>query len=265
MNPQVKYTSLRYPRFPGSGALQTGVATAVVATEALLLTPTLLAFRRLQEPIERHWLRAVLYLSGVDLTVDGLENVDPDGRYVFMSNHQSLFDVPAIVTALPNSIRFLAKRSLFRVPVFGQALRGLGTIAVDRNDRAYTLRQLQEAQRDPRAFSLHFFAEGTRSPDGRLLPFKKGGVTTAMTLGVPVVPLAVCGSRRVYPKGALILRPGPVHVSVGKPIPVGPDTPEERNRVVDLVRREVVRMLAAGGEPVEDASPEAAQEVVRGG
>jgi len=265
-------TELRGLRLPGppsiSGALQTLLAALVVCPEVLVLAPILVLvasrWPALQEAVIRHWTRMVLYMAGVELKVEGAEKLDPKGRYVFMSNHQSLFDVPCLVNALANPLRFVAKRSLFKIPVFGAALRAIGTIDIDRGDRADAIRRLQEAQQGiARRCCLHFFAEGTRSPDGGLLPFKKGGAVMALSLGVPIIPIAISGTRKVFPKGGWSLRPGPVLVSIGEPIMPGADSPEERTRLVAQVRDEVARLLAALGEQV-DAPGAAGKEVSSG-
>jgi len=142
----------------------------------------------------------------------------------------------------------------------------VGTVGIDRSDRADTMRQLQRARESvAQRYSVHFFAEGTRSVDGTLQRFKKGAVVMALALQVPLVPVAIIGTRQAYPKGAIAVHPGPVLVQIGKPIPVGPeDTPQERQRLLALVRDEVKRMLAAQGEKVGEV-PQDAPEVGHGG
>lgn len=254
------------PALPGRELLHSMIATTVVCSEALVLGSFVIfgpRSRSLHEAATRFWTRSVLYLSGVDLEVEGAGALDPAGRYVFISNHQSHLDVPCVLNAVPNPTRFVAKRSLFKVPVFGPAIRALGTVGIDRHDRADAVRKLQQAQQDVgRDFSLHFFAEGTRSTDGRLLPFKKGGVATAMALGVPVVPMAISGTRALCPKGAWRVRPGRVCIDILDPLTPGSDTPEERNRVTAQVREAIARRLAERGEPVEE--PASPKGVVRG-
>jgi 1-acyl-sn-glycerol-3-phosphate acyltransferase len=250
--------------------LQTSIAAPVVLFEMVTLGSTLFLLARhipgLQEPLTHAWCRQVLFWGGVDLSVEGTQNVDPEARYVFISNHQSHMDVPCIISALPTRVRFIAKRSLFKIPVFGQALRAIGTVDIDRRDRADTLRRLHDAQRGVgQRCSLHFFAEGTRSPDGRLLPFKKGAAAMALALQVPLVPVALVGTRKIFPKGAMTTRTGRALVHIGRPISVGPeDTVEERHRLLRLARAEVVAMLAAHGEPVDETGG-GVEEVVGGG
>ncbi|HEY3452695.1 MAG TPA: lysophospholipid acyltransferase family protein [Myxococcales bacterium] len=251
------------------GQAQLLFATPMVVLHTLLSSPAVIVLGplspRAEEAVLSAWMRGVLLFSGVDLTVSGLENLDPRGRYVFVSNHQSLFDVPCVHTALPVPVRFVAKRSLANVPIFGPGMRAVGTVTIDRNDKTDTVRRLREARDSVGAkASIHFFAEGTRSQDGRLRTFKKGAAAMALSMQVPLVPLAVCGTRKIYPKGTFTgLRPGTAHVSIGKPITPGPaDTPEERTRLTALARAAVRDLLAARGELVGDSEAEAVGGVV---
>ncbi|MGC4113718.1 MAG: lysophospholipid acyltransferase family protein [Myxococcales bacterium] len=242
------------------GQAQLAFATPMVVLHACLTSPVLVMGAKLaphlEEPFLKGWMKGVLRWSGVDLTVDGLENLDPNGRYVTVSNHQSLFDVPCINTALPVPVRFVAKRSLLRVPVFGPAMRAVGTVDIDRGDKHDAARRLEAARMSVgRKASIHFFAEGTRSQDGRLRHFKKGAAAMALALQVPLVPVAVFGTRFIYPKGTFTgLKPGTAHVSIGKPIaPTGSqDTPEERTKLTALARAAVRDLLASRGALVGD-------------
>jgi 1-acyl-sn-glycerol-3-phosphate acyltransferase len=250
--------------------LQTAIASPIVGAHTVTMSLTVVTLGRLfpalREFLLRAWCSQVLFWGGIDLSVEGTENLDPDARYIYVSNHASHLDVPAVLVALPKAVRFVAKRELFRIPFFGQAIRSVGTVGIDRNDRADTLRKLHAAQEGvARRCSVHFFAEGTRGTDGTLRPFKKGAVAMALALQVPLVPVAIVGTRRAYPKGAIAVKPGPVLVQIGRPIPVGPeDTAQERQRLLALVRDEVKRMLAAQGELVGSVSQDA-PEVAHGG
>ncbi|MBI5542597.1 MAG: 1-acylglycerol-3-phosphate O-acyltransferase [Deltaproteobacteria bacterium] len=275
MNPQARYKGLRIP-LPQAiqGQAQLAFATPMVVGQSLILGPLVTAltglFPPIQDPVLKAWMRGVLLWSGVDLVVEGDEQLDPQGRYVFVSNHQSHFDVPCVSSALPVPVRFVAKRSLAKIPVFGAAMRAVGTVVIDRDDRSDTMRRLKDAQRGvAQRCSLHFFAEGTRSQDGQLRPFKKGAAAMALALQIPLVPVAVSGTRHIYPKGTVKLKPGTGYVSIGRPIPPGrEDTAEERSRLTREVRAEVQRMLLQHGEPVDEPNlerdPVGHQEVLRG-
>src|ERR1700687_2523721 len=185
------------------------VRTAVTYVTVFSLTVFLAPFAilvslwdaRWADPILRFWARAILAAAGVQLEVRGLENV-PSRTCVIVSNHQSHFDALAILTVLHRHVRFVAKRELFRIPFFGPALRATGNIAVNRTGGDQDREQLHQAVDAVRErVTLLFFAEGTRSPDGALQPFKKGAMLLALEAGVPIVPLAVAGGGEIIAKG----------------------------------------------------------------
>jgi len=233
-----------------AGRVQLAFATPMVFAQLSVAAPSVIVlasvYPRGQEAVVRFWMRGVLRWSGISLRVRGLENLDHSQRYVTVSNHQSIFDVPCINTALPIPIRFVAKRSLAKVPLFGPGMRAVGTVDIDRHDRADTTRRLREAKDGiGQKASIHFFAEGTRSPDGQLQAFKKGAAAMALSLGVPLVPIALSDTRDIFPKGSLKLQPMTVTVTVGKPIPVsGEDNAENRARLTEEVREAVRALLA---------------------
>ncbi len=233
------------------GALRTAVATPVVGAEtAALGTAVILASpftRKVQEPIQRLWARGLLSACGVRLSVEGLDKVDPAQRYVLVSNHQSHLDVPCLIRALPLAVRFVAKKELFKVPIFGHAMRALGEVDVDRRNPTEAHRKLIEAQEGvAQVYSLLFFAEGHRSPDGRLMPFKRGAAIMSLQLGLPILPLAVTGTNRIFKPGWNVLRPGPARVEIGDPIWPGDSGLNERDRLLTTVRDQIQRMIARG-------------------
>ncbi len=162
------------------------------------------------EWIPRFWGKMWCRLSGVKVVVRGLEEVDPQGSYVVISNHRSSFDIFAHFAALPFPIRFLAKAELFKIPLFGTAMRRIGIIEVDRGAGRAAHRSVNRAAAKNLSLgrSLMIYPEGTRSRDGTLGPFKKGAFVIARNLGVPVLPTAIKGSRSVWAPGAKLIRPG---------------------------------------------------------
>ena len=200
--------------------------------------------------LARLWSRILLGICRVKLVVRGAEKIRPPGPYVFLSNHQSQFDIPAAVITIPIQFRILAKKELFRIPVFGWVLHLSGFVGIERQNRERAIRSLdQAAQRIRQGRSLLIYAEGTRSPDGALLPFKKGGFILAIQAGVPVIPLTVLGSRNVLPKGSLRIRPGTITVVVGEPIDPSQYRVEEKEALMKRVRAvmsEALETEAAG-------------------
>lgn len=196
------------------------------------------------------WSRGLLWSGGVRLEIEGEEEL-AGGTFVFVANHQSLYDIPALLASLPVSARFMAKRSLFWLPVFGWAMRLAGFVPVDRADRRRAGRAVGAAGRVLRAgHSIVVFPEQTRSDDGALLPFKRGGFLLAMRQGVPVVPVGISGSRHVRSKGTLLVRPGTVRVRYGRPIRIDSQTRVPRG-VIEQARAEVARLA---GEPFRSRS-----------
>jgi len=194
----------------------------------------------------RQWVRWILWTCGVRVEVSGLEQVDPQRPCVWMSNHQSVFDIVAIVATIPVSWRFVAKRELTRIPLFGWVLLVGGHVIVDRGDRERSVQSLRAAARRV-AGGTHviIFPEGTRSPSGRLREFKSGGFHLAIEAQVPIVPITVSGSRRITPKRSLRIESGRIRVRYGKPIPTEGLHLDDRAALKQCVRE----AITAGYDP----------------
>lgn len=218
--------------------------TALVCLAALVLALSRgYADRRLQF-LARWWGRTICRLAGVTVTVEGLERLAPDRPYIFAANHQSQFDIFVLLGHFPADFRWLAKKELFQIPLFGWAMRRAGYIPVDRGHGRKALVSLQEAARRIAAgTSVVIFPEGTRSADGRLLPFKAGAMVLAIKAGVDLVPLAISGTRLVLPKGRLLARPGRVTVRVGEPLAVGDYQLKQKQELAELLAGRVAAML----------------------
>jgi 1-acyl-sn-glycerol-3-phosphate acyltransferase len=161
----------------------------------------------------------MLTATGVGTEIRGREKIRPGQSYVIISNHQSHFDILALVTRLGIQFRWIIKRELRSVPLFGFALDKSKNIFIDRADREKAARSIREGiGRLPPGVSVLFFAEGTRSLNGAIQPFKKGGFATAVESGFPILPVTVNGSRKILPKGSLAFTPGLIEVVVGDPI-----------------------------------------------
>jgi 1-acyl-sn-glycerol-3-phosphate acyltransferase len=172
--------------------------------------------------ITRLWTRAILAIGGVAVKVKGLSQLDPKRQYVFMVNHQSHLDIPVLVQSLRDfQLRWIAKRELLWVPFFGWAMWAAKHITVDRADRFDALGGLRKAkERMKGGISLVVFPEGTRSTDGHLLPFKRGGLLLAVQTKTPIVPVTISGSSAILPKGDWRIRAGQIEVLVGAPVAV---------------------------------------------
>ncbi|HIF06755.1 MAG TPA: 1-acyl-sn-glycerol-3-phosphate acyltransferase [Gemmatimonadetes bacterium] len=216
--------------------------------------------------VARAWSRAILKLSGTSVRVEGVENLALDGAFIMVSNHESWFDVWALAGSLPVDTRFAIKKELERIPIFGRAWRACGHISIDRSNQAVAIDSMSEAGKLIKAEGLHmlFFAEGTRCSDGALHPFKKGPFVIAIEGGVPVVPIALVGSRSIMPKGSFRIRPGTITVRIGEQIAVEGMVHDDRDQLRDSVREAVARLRGGWGrtcclpgEPPLDDVPEA--------
>ncbi|MBI4541357.1 MAG: 1-acyl-sn-glycerol-3-phosphate acyltransferase [Gemmatimonadetes bacterium] len=217
---------------------------------------------RLGRECARRWGRGILRASGTPVTVEGLEHVRPDRAQILISNHESWYDIFALATYVPGPLRFVGKKELARMPVFGPGFRAAGHIFVDRGDHASALQSMalvsERIRREPGTVVI--LPEGTRTRTGQLLPFKKGAFVLAIQSQVPIIPAAVAGSRAVLPKGRFRIHPGPIHMAIGEPIETRGMTPADRDRLLAISRGRVTELraraaaaLAARGEAREGA------------
>ncbi len=183
----------------------------------------------------------VLQLTRAKLEVEGLENFDPAGSYLFMSNHESLMDIPLIFATAPRPPRMVTKAELFKVPIWGTALRLGGFISVDRKNRTQAIKSLMRAKElMDEGINVWIAPEGTRSRDGSLLPFKKGGFMLALDTGATIVPVGIVGARDVIrPKTFRVFLDQPIKVRYGKPIDASAYGPERRDELMAEVRAQI--------------------------
>ena len=188
--------------------------------------------------IARFWGRSILIVSRVKVSVKGLSNLDRSKSYIYMSNHQSNFDIPVLLGYLKVQFRWLAKMELFKIPVFGHAMRKAGYISIDRNNRESAFESLKTAARKIKSgVSVLIFPEGTRSRDGKIHPFKKGGFVMAVDSGVPIVPIVLTGTSSIMAKGSFRINPGNVSMIVHQPIQTSVYTRETKEALMERVRR----------------------------
>ena len=225
---------------PGALLLVSLLKFAAIALDTVVVAPIAVAVGT-ADPDRAYqlcqlWSLAALLACNVRVRARRTAPLDPRQPYVFMANHRSHFDVLAVVEALHEfQLRWVAKRELTRVPIFGWALQRLDHVIIDRSDHAAAVASIRAArEKMMRGVSVTIFPEGTRAPsDAALLPFKKGGFMLAVETGLPIVPIAVRGSRRILARGEWQVRAGEIEVIVGPPFPtVGVD----RDRLVADVR-----------------------------
>lgn len=223
------------------GVYQTGRTSLVTVAESLVLPPD----------DDRHarrlhtWAEKVTRAAKIDLDVRGRENVPPGEACVVMANHQSFYDIPMVLLAVPGRMTFVAKQELFRVPVFGRAMTTAGIVRVDRGDRAQAVASLHSAvEQLRRGRHIYIAPEGTRSPTGALGPFKSGGFRMALEAGARILPVAIDGTRHVLPAREIVVRTGHrVVVTIQPPIDPKEYGVERRKELMEAVRRAIAGPL----------------------
>jgi 1-acyl-sn-glycerol-3-phosphate acyltransferase len=178
---------------------------------------------RLVRKLERFWVWFILWGSRVRLTVRGLENVEAGQSYVVMANHRSLYDIPVLHYLLgrDRDLRFIGKKELVKVPVFGWIFALSRHVVIDRDNRARAIAALREAASESgEGVSFVIMPEGTRNTASELRPFKKGGFHLAIDTGLPILPIVIVGGDKLMRKGSWHILPGAIHVEVLPPIPV---------------------------------------------
>ncbi|HIJ82447.1 MAG TPA: 1-acyl-sn-glycerol-3-phosphate acyltransferase, partial [Desulfuromonadales bacterium] len=193
----------------------------------------------------RLWARLMLALNGVNVTVSGSELL-PDGPVIFMSNHQSNFDILSLLAAMPCHFYWIAKKELFEIPLFGHTMRRGGYIPLDRSDGRKALQSLDEAAASIRqGKNVVLFPEGTRTTDGNLLPFKRGGFVLARKADVPVIPITINGSGRINPANQIRLYSGDISITLHPPVafPLDLRRSEAESWMMEHVRKQIDSVL----------------------
>jgi 1-acyl-sn-glycerol-3-phosphate acyltransferase len=189
----------------------------------------------------RLWARISLALNMVTVTVRGAEHL-PVGPVIFMSNHQSNFDILSLLASMPRQIHWIAKKELFDIPVFGPSMRRGGYIPLDRGDGRKALQSMDEAADTiHRGKSIVLFPEGTRTTDGNLLPFKRGGFILARKADVPVIPVTINGSGKINPANQIRLYSGTISITLHPPVvvPTGLRKSEAETWTMEAVRSQI--------------------------
>jgi len=191
----------------------------------------------------RIWAKLIVWTCGIQLEVEGTHHLEPGRSYVIVSNHLSNFDIFCTLARFPATVHFVAKKELLKVPVFGQALAISNHIVIDRQDPESAIRTINAAvARSAGGMCILFYAEGTRSPDGKVGRFKKGGITLAINTQLPILPMSVSGTRKFLPKSAKVIRPGGrVKIVIDAPIETTGLDLEARDELTERVRQVVIK------------------------
>lgn len=190
------------------------------------------------------WSKTILWICGINVRVKGQENVSANIPYIFMCNHQSYFDIFALLAYLPADFRFILKQELMKIPIFGITMRRAGHIGIERANPREAIRSMNAASDKIKGGrSVLIFPEGTRSLDGRLQAFKKGGFIMAIKSGCEIVPVAISNSYRIVTKGSLKINRGSFDIHFGEPISVKEYDRENMSVLMDRVREAMLDQM----------------------
>lgn len=191
--------------------------------------------------LTRFWARWIIWSTGIDYEIIGLGNIKEDKQYIFMSNHESALDILFSIACLPCNIVFLAKKELFRIPVFGWAMLAAGSIKIDRKNSERGKKSVDNAVETFKGstFSTIIYPEGTRSDTGELLPFKKGGFILAIRSKLPLVPVTILGAGKILPKGSFMFQNGEIKVIISEPIETLNMTIEDKEKLLECCREAI--------------------------
>lgn len=223
------------------------LAPFLTLVTSLLAILFLVVFRispKSAQVLPKTWGKIILAASGVSVKVEGLKNIEKNATYIFAANHQSQFDIFALQGCFDHDFRWLAKKELFQIPLFGRAMQLAGYISVDRSHGRQALKSLQKAaERIASGTSVILFPEGTRSLDGELHDFKSGGMVLAIKSGVPLVPVGISGTFAILPKGKLLAKPGEIIIRVGQPVETKDFSVKQKHDLAEKIREQVADLL----------------------
>ncbi len=221
-----------------------GVAVTAFMSFCAFVFPLLSPGENKVHRIANLWARILLWLASTRVEVIGRENVRTDRPHIFMANHQSDFDILIVLAHIPGQFRWIAKKELFKIPLFGRAMRNAGYIEIDRQNHEQALQSLREAAAKIReGKSVVTFPEGTRSKDGTVKSFKQGMFHLAIESGVPIVPITIIGAGEIMPKRSLNVKPGRITMVIDRPVEVGGYTKESRAELIERVRGIIIGNL----------------------
>jgi 1-acyl-sn-glycerol-3-phosphate acyltransferase len=193
----------------------------------------------------RAWAWLIIKSSGVRVALSGRDHIEEGRPHVLMANHQGAFDIFALLAYLPVNFKWVAREEIFRIPILGWAMAAAGYISIDRKGRKKAMESVERAVAKIRdGASVLVFPEGTRSPDGEIHPFKRGGFTLAVKAGVPIIPISIRGSRNVLPRSSLRVRPGRIEIIVGKRVRTDDRSLADRGSLMEEVKRAIEKNVA---------------------
>ncbi|HVE73134.1 MAG TPA: lysophospholipid acyltransferase family protein, partial [Thermoanaerobaculia bacterium] len=221
------------------------IPVTLVLAGATMIVAALRSTSPLIDKLSRTWAKLLVAAAGVSLRVEGVERLDPARRYIIVANHYSYLDIPCLLAGIPQPIRFMAKASLFRIPIFGWALARAGFIPIDRQNRRTAVKSFDlAADRIRKGNTIVIFPEEGRSREREMRPFQRGAFLLAIKSQKTIMPIAIDSTYDIWPVGAFWkLRPGTVTLRVGTPIETAKLTVREKDRLLSESREQVQGML----------------------
>lgn len=209
------------------------------------------------------WARMILWVCGIKVRISGQKNIDTGVPCIYMTNHQSYFDIFALLACLPVDFKFIVKQELMRIPLFGPSMRKAGYIGIERKDPRKAVESIKKAaEKIKQGASVVIFPEGTRSIDGRLREFKRGGFSLSLKSGCDIVPVAISNSYLIAPKGSLRINRGSIDMAIGEPISVKGYRKKNIAELMDRVKDAMLRQMGGNNaDQTTDHVPEQAGDV----
>lgn len=224
------------------------ILVAVIVTILTSVPVAIIGIFRSTSPVIdrliRWWARSVVRAAGIELRSENIERMLPDQKYILIANHTSYLDIPCLLATFPQPLRFMAKQSLFKIPIFGWALSAAGFVPVDRKNRKKAVRSFElAADRIRRGNSIVIFPEEGRSSQRQMRPFQRGAFLLALKAELPILPLAIDGTIGVLPVGSRRLTPGEVTIRVGESFPTAGLTVRSKDDLMTRTRQQIEAML----------------------
>ena len=230
-------------------AIFVAIAVTIPLASATVVVALVRSTSPLIEKIIQLWASSILKGAGIELRTENMERIDLNHRYILVSNHYSYFDIPCIFVAIKQPIRFMAKISLFKIPIFGWAIARAGFIPIDRKNRRTAVKSFDlAAKRIRKGNTIVVFPEEGRSRHREMRPFQRGGFLLALKSELPILPIAIDGTFDVMPAGTLRIKPGVVTVKVGHVIPTAGLSLRDKERLAETSRDQIQRMLFGRAE-----------------
>jgi 1-acyl-sn-glycerol-3-phosphate acyltransferase len=225
--------------------LAVALVSSLVCGFSVLVIALFRSTSPLIDPIIRFWGRTIIRAAGIELRSDGLERIRSDQRYILVANHYSYLDIPCLFASIPQQpIRFMAKKSLFSIPIFGWALSRAGFIPIDRKDRRTAVKSFELAvQRIRKGNTIVVFPEEGRTRVREMREFQRGGFLLAIRSELPIVPIAIDSTFDILPVGSSRVKPGPVTIRVGAPIATSGLSVRDKQRLALETRQQIGKML----------------------